>query len=264
MHESRWSIATSWRSGSGPSARTSICCGHVHAAWAYQPDEIPDQLCLNPGAPLLRDTTGRRPPGFLEITLERRRRQRSITMRWTGECLGRSSCSCRQPTSSPRRCARESIDRPRAEVTLLAEVAGRNSGQTGQLEGSPYSTHALCLATRIMPARAGDGLLVVGEFELGDDALRVERLELLGGGRGVELLGRDGPIGQDRDDVVADLDEAAVDEVAADDIAGLGPQLAKAEPADQRGAARQDTQLAVVERQGDEVDPFVEQGLLRA
>ena len=46
------------------------CCGHVHAAWAYQPDAIPDQLCLNPGAPLLRDTTGRRPPGFLEILLE--------------------------------------------------------------------------------------------------------------------------------------------------------------------------------------------------
>jgi 3',5'-cyclic AMP phosphodiesterase CpdA len=47
------------------------CCGHVHAAWAYQPDDIPGQLCLNPGAPLLRDKTGLRPPGFLEITLER-------------------------------------------------------------------------------------------------------------------------------------------------------------------------------------------------
>ena len=31
---------------------------------------IPDQLCLNAGAPLLRDHTGHRPPGFLEIVLE--------------------------------------------------------------------------------------------------------------------------------------------------------------------------------------------------
>ena len=47
-----------------------FCCGHVHAAWAYQPDSIPNQLSLNPGAPLLQDKTGRRPPGFLEILLE--------------------------------------------------------------------------------------------------------------------------------------------------------------------------------------------------
>jgi 3',5'-cyclic AMP phosphodiesterase CpdA len=46
------------------------CCGHVHAAWAFRPEEIPNQLCLNAGAPLLRDRTGLRPPGFLEITLQ--------------------------------------------------------------------------------------------------------------------------------------------------------------------------------------------------
>ncbi len=45
------------------------CCGHVHAAWAFTPYEIPNQLCLNAGAPLLRDRTGHRPPGFLEIAL---------------------------------------------------------------------------------------------------------------------------------------------------------------------------------------------------
>jgi 3',5'-cyclic AMP phosphodiesterase CpdA len=45
------------------------CCGHVHAAWAFTPAEIPGQLCLNAGAPLLRDRTGLRPPGFLEIML---------------------------------------------------------------------------------------------------------------------------------------------------------------------------------------------------
>jgi 3',5'-cyclic AMP phosphodiesterase CpdA len=46
------------------------CCGHVHAAWAFYPEDIPNELCLNSGAPLLRDKTGRRAPGFLEITLE--------------------------------------------------------------------------------------------------------------------------------------------------------------------------------------------------
>ena len=45
------------------------CCGHVHAAWAFCPARIPDQLCLNAGAPLLRDHAGDRPPGFLEIVL---------------------------------------------------------------------------------------------------------------------------------------------------------------------------------------------------
>lgn len=46
------------------------CCGHVHAAWAYEPPEVPAQLCLNAGAPLFRDPHGYRPPGFLEIELE--------------------------------------------------------------------------------------------------------------------------------------------------------------------------------------------------
>jgi 3',5'-cyclic AMP phosphodiesterase CpdA len=61
-----------------------FCCGHVHAVWAYQPDSIPNQLCLNPGAPLLRDGTGRRLPGFLEILLD----QGDVTVHhhaWTGE-----------------------------------------------------------------------------------------------------------------------------------------------------------------------------------
>ena len=45
------------------------CCGHVHAAWAFKPAAIPREVCLNSGAPLLRDPTGLRPPGFLEIEL---------------------------------------------------------------------------------------------------------------------------------------------------------------------------------------------------
>jgi 3',5'-cyclic AMP phosphodiesterase CpdA len=45
------------------------CCGHVHTAWAFAPRRIPNQLCLNSGAPLLRDHQGDRPPGFLEVVL---------------------------------------------------------------------------------------------------------------------------------------------------------------------------------------------------
>jgi 3',5'-cyclic AMP phosphodiesterase CpdA len=58
-----------WLGGIGPHF---YCCGHVHAAWAFTPPNVPDQLCLNSGAPLLRDLTGHRPPGFLEITLHDR------------------------------------------------------------------------------------------------------------------------------------------------------------------------------------------------
>ncbi len=56
----------SWLSTVGPHL---YCCGHVHAAWAFRPEEVPGQLCLNAGAPLLRDRTGRCPPGFLQIDL---------------------------------------------------------------------------------------------------------------------------------------------------------------------------------------------------
>jgi len=55
-----------WLSTIGPHV---YCCGHVHAAWSYSPPDWPAHLSLNSGAPLLRDPTGLRPPGFLEITL---------------------------------------------------------------------------------------------------------------------------------------------------------------------------------------------------
>jgi hypothetical protein len=45
------------------------CCGHVHTPWAFCPETIPEQLCLNAGAPLQRDGSGHNPPGFLEIDL---------------------------------------------------------------------------------------------------------------------------------------------------------------------------------------------------
>ena len=57
----------SWLAGIGPHV---YCCGHVHAAWAFVPPELTNQVCLNSGAPLLRDPTGFNLPGFLEIELE--------------------------------------------------------------------------------------------------------------------------------------------------------------------------------------------------
>ncbi len=60
------------------------CCGHIHATWAHRPADLPGQLCLNPGAPLLRSHSGRNRPGFLEIDLD----GRDVTVRhhsWTGE-----------------------------------------------------------------------------------------------------------------------------------------------------------------------------------
>jgi 3',5'-cyclic AMP phosphodiesterase CpdA len=56
-----------WLNGVGPHL---YCCGHVHAAWSYVSPDLRNQLCLNSGAPLMRDKTGFRMPGFLEIDLE--------------------------------------------------------------------------------------------------------------------------------------------------------------------------------------------------
>ena len=46
----------------GRSARTSTAAATSTPPGPSGPPAIPNQLCLNPGAPLLRDTTGRRPP----------------------------------------------------------------------------------------------------------------------------------------------------------------------------------------------------------
>ena len=56
-----------WLSTVGPHL---YCCGHVHRAWAFEPPAVPNQLCLNAGAPLLRDRDGDNPPGFLEVVLD--------------------------------------------------------------------------------------------------------------------------------------------------------------------------------------------------
>lgn len=56
-----------WLAGIG---RHLYCCGHVHAAWAFVPRDLPDQLCLNAGAPLLDDHGRGAAPGFLEIVLD--------------------------------------------------------------------------------------------------------------------------------------------------------------------------------------------------
>ncbi len=57
----------SWLKTIGPHL---FCCGHVHESWAFRPATIPNQLCLNPGPPLMHDPTGRSFPGFLEITID--------------------------------------------------------------------------------------------------------------------------------------------------------------------------------------------------
>jgi 3',5'-cyclic AMP phosphodiesterase CpdA len=70
-----------WLAGIGPHL---YCCGHIHAAWAFRPADVPGQLCLNPGAPLLSGHTKRTPPGFLEIVLD----HRDVTVQhhaWTGD-----------------------------------------------------------------------------------------------------------------------------------------------------------------------------------
>lgn len=62
-------VVSEWANTLGPHL---FCCGHVHAAWSFVPPQIPNQLCLNSGAPLLRDPTGFHFPGFLEIELDSR------------------------------------------------------------------------------------------------------------------------------------------------------------------------------------------------
>jgi 3',5'-cyclic AMP phosphodiesterase CpdA len=83
------------------------CCGHVHAAWAYVPPELPNHLCLNSGAPLMRDPTGFRLPGFLEIDLDDAA-VRVVHHAWTGVGWiavpifeNRTFFSASQPTPAP-------------------------------------------------------------------------------------------------------------------------------------------------------------------
>ncbi|MGP0067493.1 MAG: metallophosphoesterase family protein [Isosphaeraceae bacterium] len=60
------------------------CCGHIHAAWSYRPTEVPDQLCINPGPPLVPRHFGHNHPGFNEIRLD----GSAVTVDhhgWTGE-----------------------------------------------------------------------------------------------------------------------------------------------------------------------------------
>ena len=100
------------------------------------------------------------------------------------------------------------------------------------------SHYALCSATRIIP-RARETALTCSAYSR---SVTARSLSMASSSRaaavGVDLRGGDGALGQDGHDVVADLGEAAVDEVAVDVGAGLGPQLAEAEPADQRAHGR--------------------------
>lgn len=55
----------------GTIGRHVYCCGHVHAAWAFTPKQLPDQLCVNSGPPLIEYGRGRSEPrpGFVELRL---------------------------------------------------------------------------------------------------------------------------------------------------------------------------------------------------
>ena len=72
---------SSWLDTLGPHL---YCCGHVHAAWAYRPTDWPNHISLNSGAPLMRDPTGLRLPGFLEIVLHDANVS-AIHHAWSGE-----------------------------------------------------------------------------------------------------------------------------------------------------------------------------------
>lgn len=50
--------------------RHIYCCGHVHSAWSIRPKKLPDQLCLNAGAAVMRGDGRHALPGFLVIELE--------------------------------------------------------------------------------------------------------------------------------------------------------------------------------------------------
>ena len=80
-------------------------------------------------------------------------------------------------------------------------------------------------------------------------------------GRGGELACGNGSAGEDGDDVVADLSEAAIDKVAVDRRADPSAKLAIAEAGDDGRAARHDAKLAVEYGQGDEFDHLVKQRL---
>src|SRR5262249_45565287 len=88
-------------------------------------------------------------------------------------------------------------------------------------------------------------------------------LERLADRVGLDLLGGLGVRRQDRNDVAADLGEAAVDEQTRDVVAALDAHFADAEPADQRGAARQNAELAVEHGQRDKVRRLIHHRALR-
>ena len=56
-----------WLRGIGPHL---YCCGHVHTMWAFHPTDVPEQLCLNPGPPLMISREASSTQGFFEIELE--------------------------------------------------------------------------------------------------------------------------------------------------------------------------------------------------
>jgi 3',5'-cyclic AMP phosphodiesterase CpdA len=50
--------------------RHIYCCGHVHVPWTFIPSDLPNELCINAGAPLVVRRRHPEPQGFQEIDLE--------------------------------------------------------------------------------------------------------------------------------------------------------------------------------------------------
>ena len=114
------------------------------------------------------------------------------------------------------------------------------------------------------------GAAAVGEtLTLGDGVgsgggAGADRAELLFGHGRVELVGGDRAGSKHGDDVAKDLDEPAFEVEAADAPLARDPHLAGAEAADERGMARGDADLAVVQRQGHELGRLVTDGPFRS
>ncbi len=93
------------------------------------------------------------------------------------------------------------------------------------------------------------GFLAQGRFQLRLDNLLVQ------------LVGRNGTACQDRNDVIRDLHESAVDIPALDLASRLDSHLAEAESANQRAVARRNPDLAVEQRQNHKLGGLLQRGL---
>ena len=103
-----------------------------------------------------------------------------------------------------------------------------------------------------------------GELFLASCGTRDDGFELSSRGRAVERLGRHRTVGEDRHNVVGDLDETAVDIEPFRVATGTNAEFAVAQATDQRGATRGNAGFAIEERKGNEIGLCIECGRLRS